>query len=197
MSVGAHDPSERALADPVRSRTPTAGRPDPDSTRCSGILATTSAAPQNPGTSRSATIYLKLAPAVPDAIEPRTAVVRQDPRLPRPTCRRPDGPASSSRFTPTCVLLLIGASLLVSQIEQLREHKRLLSALVPFGTWRTTLSTSVLWETALPVALGLLLSTAAGLALGTTMLLQMSLAPATVAGRRSRRSAASGRHSFW
>ncbi|MGW1728687.1 FtsX-like permease family protein [Streptomyces sp. NPDC002306] len=165
---------------------PAASRPDPTGTRNSGILATTSAAPQNLGASRSATLYLQLDPAVPDAIErARTAVARQDPTL---TPADLQATARSSQFQSihtglligaTCVLLLIGASLLVSQLEQLRERKKLLSALVAFGTRRTTIGMSVLWQTALPVTLGLLLSTAAGLALGT-MLLQMSLAPVTV-----------------
>ncbi len=65
-----------------------------------------------------------------------------------------------------CVLALIGASLLVSQLEQLRERRKLLSALVAFGTRRRTLSLSVLWQTAIPVGLGLLLASAVGLTLG-------------------------------
>nr|BFD82946.1 ABC transporter permease [Streptomyces sp. Xyl84] len=70
----------------------------------------------------------------------------------------------------TCVLALIGASLLVSQLEQLRERRKLLSALVAFGTRRRTLSLSVLWQTAVPITLGLLLSLAVGLTLGTVLL---------------------------
>ncbi|MFI2644568.1 ABC transporter permease [Streptomyces sp. NPDC018610] len=69
-----------------------------------------------------------------------------------------------------CVLALIGASLLVSQLEQLRERRKLLSALVAFGTRRRTLSLSVLWQTAIPVALGLLLAAAVGLTLGAVLL---------------------------
>lgn len=78
-----------------------------------------------------------------------------------------------------CVLLLIGASLLVSQLEQLRERKKLLSTLVAFGTRRSTLSLSVLWQTALPVGLGLSLACAVGLTLGA-VLLRMVGAPVTV-----------------
>ncbi|MDR3083324.1 MAG: ABC transporter permease, partial [Streptomyces sp.] len=78
-----------------------------------------------------------------------------------------------------CVLMLIGASLLVSQLEQLRERKKLLSALVAFGTRRRTLSLSVLWQTAVPITLGLLLATAVGLTLGT-VLLKMSMATVSV-----------------
>jgi predicted lysophospholipase L1 biosynthesis ABC-type transport system permease subunit len=69
-----------------------------------------------------------------------------------------------------CVLALIGASLLVSQLEQLRERKKLLSALVAFGTRRRTLSLSVLWQTAIPVTLGLLLASVVGLTLGAVLL---------------------------
>ncbi|MFB6555636.1 ABC transporter permease [Streptomyces sp. NPDC056405] len=78
-----------------------------------------------------------------------------------------------------CVLALIGASLLVSQLEQLRERKKLLSALVAFGTRRRTLSMSVLWQTAIPIALGLLLATVVGLTLGT-VLLKMTNTPVRV-----------------
>lgn len=69
-----------------------------------------------------------------------------------------------------CVLALIGASLLVSQLEQLRERRKLLSALVAFGTRRRTLSLSVLWQTAIPVALGLALALIVGLTLGGVLL---------------------------
>lgn len=68
------------------------------------------------------------------------------------------------------VLMLIGTSLLVSMLEQLRERKRLLSSLVAFGTRRATLSWSVLWQTAVPVALGLVLATGVGLGLGAVLL---------------------------
>ncbi len=74
------------------------------------------------------------------------------------------------------VLALIGASLLVSQLEQLRERRKLLSALVAFGTRRRTLSLSVLWQTALPVGLGLVLATTVGIALGS-VLLKMTRTP--------------------
>jgi hypothetical protein len=78
-----------------------------------------------------------------------------------------------------CVLALIGASLLVSQLEQLRDRKKLLSALVAFGTRRRTLSLSVLWQTAIPIALGLLLASVVGLTLGA-VLLRMASTPVRV-----------------
>ncbi|MGW1558248.1 ABC transporter permease [Streptomyces sp. NPDC002144] len=70
----------------------------------------------------------------------------------------------------TCVLMLIGASLLVSQLEQLRERRKLLSSLVAFGTRRRTLSLSVLWQTAVPIGLGLALASVVGLTLGAVLL---------------------------
>jgi hypothetical protein len=78
-----------------------------------------------------------------------------------------------------CVLALIGASLLVSQLEQLRERRKLLSSLVAFGTRRRTLSLSVLWQTAIPIALGLVLAAVVGLTLGT-VLLKMTDTPVSV-----------------
>ncbi|MFE7238260.1 ABC transporter permease [Streptomyces sp. NPDC057580] len=69
----------------------------------------------------------------------------------------------------TATLILIAASMLVSQLEQLRERKRLLSVLVAFGTRRVTLGWSVLWQTAVPVAVGLTAAVAGGLGLGATL----------------------------
>jgi hypothetical protein len=68
------------------------------------------------------------------------------------------------------VLLLIGASMVVSMLEQLRERKRQLSVLVAFGTRRATLGASVLWQTAVPVVLGIGLAIGFGLGLGWGLL---------------------------
>lgn len=76
-------------------------------------------------------------------------------------------------------LLLIGASLLLSALEQLRERRKLLAVLVAFGTRRSTLAQSVLYQTAIPVALGLALATIGGLGLGA-MLMSMLSRPVTV-----------------
>jgi predicted lysophospholipase L1 biosynthesis ABC-type transport system permease subunit len=67
-------------------------------------------------------------------------------------------------------LLLIGASLLVGMLEQLRERRRVLAALVAFGTRRGTLSASVLWQSAVPMLLGLALAIVAGIGLGAVLL---------------------------
>ncbi|WP_369266523.1 FtsX-like permease family protein [Streptomyces harbinensis] len=73
------------------------------------------------------------------------------------------------------VLALIGASMIVSQLEQLRERKRLLAALVAFGTKRSTLGVSVLWQTAVPVLLGLAVASLAGTVLGVVLMRMVGL----------------------
>ncbi|WP_433892115.1 FtsX-like permease family protein [Streptomyces sp. CA-111067] len=65
---------------------------------------------------------------------------------------------------------LIGAGLLVTMLEQLRDRRKLLAVLVAFGTRRSALAWSVLWQTAVPVLLGLLLACAGGLGLGAALL---------------------------
>ncbi|GAA2073422.1 ABC transporter permease [Streptomyces albiaxialis] len=68
------------------------------------------------------------------------------------------------------VLVLIGLSMIVSMLEQLRERRRQLAVLVAFGTRRTTLGASVLWQTAVPVVLGLALAVVFGSALGWVLM---------------------------
>lgn len=67
-------------------------------------------------------------------------------------------------------LLFIGAGLLVAAVEQLRDRRRLLALLVAFGTRRTTLAWSVLWQAVLPVALGTVVAAGLGTALGAVLL---------------------------
>ncbi|NUP37976.1 MAG: ABC transporter permease, partial [Streptomyces sp.] len=67
-------------------------------------------------------------------------------------------------------LVLIGASLLVGMLEQLRERRKQLAVLVAFGTRRSALAWSVLWQTAVPVVLGLVLAVAGGIGLGAALL---------------------------
>ncbi|MDW5597350.1 FtsX-like permease family protein [Conexibacter stalactiti] len=68
------------------------------------------------------------------------------------------------------VLTLIGASMLVGALEQLRERRRPLAVLAAFGTPRGALARALLWQTAIPVALGLALAVAAGAGLGAALL---------------------------
>ncbi|MET8942001.1 FtsX-like permease family protein [Streptomyces sp. NPDC004542] len=159
---------------------------DPTNGRRSGILMTTGAVPARAAGTLYAYVYLSLDESVPDVEE----YVRNTAAEISPTAQALVWSAGerSAQFTSirtgllvgaVCVLALIGASLLVSQLEQLRERKRLLSALVAFGTRRRTLSLSVLWQTAVPVALGLLLASTVGLALGA-VLLRMTATPVRV-----------------
>ncbi|KRD23048.1 ABC transporter permease [Streptomyces sp. B21-106] len=131
-------------------------------------------------------VYLRLDPSVPDSREyVRNVAARIDPLAQTFgwTAAQENGLYTSIRtglfIGSAFVLALIGASLLVSQLEQLRERRKLLSALVAFGTRRRTLSMSVLWQTALPVGLGLVLATTVGVTLGV-VLLKMTRTPVTM-----------------
>jgi ABC-type antimicrobial peptide transport system permease subunit len=156
----------------------TAGpREDPTGYRRGGLLITSGALPANAAAGLNQHVYVSLDPSVPDSREyVRNAAARLDPLADvyNLTVSEQTDQFRSVRtglfVGATCVLVLIGASLLVSQLEQLRERKKLLSSLVAFGTRRRTLSLSVLWQTAIPIALGLLLASVVGLTLGAVLL---------------------------
>ncbi|MBT2468249.1 ABC transporter permease [Streptomyces sp. ISL-66] len=161
---------------PADART-AASRVDPMGDLRTGVLATPSAAPQLAGNDPYGTVFVQLDPAVPDAIDlARNAVFRADPTASAGTlvATRRDSQYGSIRsglsVGAVLVLVLIGLSLLVAQLEQLRERRKLLSALVAFGTPRRTLALSVLWQTALPVTVAMALAGAVGLALGSVLL---------------------------
>ncbi|MFF3844905.1 ABC transporter permease [Streptomyces sp. NPDC002328] len=151
-----------------------------------GFLMTPSALPKAAEKLVHGEIYLSIDESVPDAFEyARNTAFRVDP-LSDPLnwyATRQDETFTSIRsglfVGAICVLALIGASLLVSQLEQLRERRKLLSSLVAFGTRRRTLSLSVLWQTAIPIGLGLLLAALVGITLGT-VLLKMTETPVSV-----------------
>ncbi len=162
------------------------GREDPTGYDRGGILVTRGALPRSAAGALQGEVYVRLDRSVPDVNER----VRNTAASIGPFAEAMTWAASeqSRRFTSirtglfvgaTCVLFLIGASLLVSQLEQLRERRKLLSALVAFGTRRRTLSMSVLWQTAIPIALGLALASVVGLTLGT-VLLKMTNTPVRV-----------------
>ncbi|MFE5189777.1 ABC transporter permease [Streptomyces sp. NPDC056628] len=142
------------------------------------LLVTPAALPQKAAPAVfSDGVYLRLDPSVPDSREyVRNVVARIDPLAHTYSwvATQEDVKYTSIRtglFVGSAfVLALIGASLLVSQLEQLRERRKLLSALVAFGTRRRTLTLSVLWQTALPVGLGLVLATSVGITLGSALL---------------------------
>lgn len=76
-------------------------------------------------------------------------------------------------------LLLIGASLLVTVLEQLRDRRRLLATLTAFGTRRRTIAWSIMWQTTIPVVLGVAVAVAAGIGLGAA-LQRMASAPLSI-----------------
>ncbi|MCX5154829.1 ABC transporter permease [Streptomyces sp. NBC_00291] len=152
-------------------------REDPNGTRRTGLMVTPSAAPKDLGFDQSAQIFLQLDESVPDGLErARTAAFKADPFATAMTLKSTTTVAGYSSirtglfFGATGVLVLIGASMLVSQLEQLRERKKLLSSLVAFGTRRSTLSLSVLWQTALPIGVGLALAIGVGVGLGSVLI---------------------------
>ncbi|MFG3659910.1 ABC transporter permease [Streptomyces sp. NPDC047706] len=142
-----------------------------------GLLVTPKAMPAAAAETFSGQVYLGLDEAVPDVYDlVRNTAAAIDP-LAEPMLwvssqrsERYDSVRTGLFVGAACVLALIGASLLVSQLEQLRERRKLLSALVAFGTRRRTLSLSVLWQTAIPIALGLALASLVGLTLGAVLL---------------------------
>ncbi|MFI1285059.1 FtsX-like permease family protein [Streptomyces sp. NPDC020858] len=158
-------------------------REDPAGERRTGLLVTPSAAPKDAATAGTAQIFVQVDESDGNGLErARNAAFKADPFTTASTMRVSTELAGYSSiriglfFGATAVLALIGASLLVSQLEQLRERRRLLSSLVAFGTKRSTLSLSVLWQTAVPIVLGLVLATAAGVGLGT-VLMRMAAQP--------------------
>lgn len=113
----------------------------------------------------------------PEALEHvRTTVFRSDPAVPVMPMRNTEisreftGVSRAVFAAATGVMLLIGIGMIVSTLEQLRERKRQLAMLVAFGTRRTTLGASVLWQSAVPVVLGLALASVFGLGLGWSLL---------------------------
>ncbi|MGW0845391.1 ABC transporter permease [Streptomyces sp. NPDC002787] len=151
-----------------------------------GLLATPGALPAKAEDGLSSFVYVRTDTQVPDALdEVRNAAVAIDPLI---RTWEWESTTRAEEFTDirtgllvgaSAVLVLIGASLLVSQLEQLRERRKLLSALVAFGTRRRTLGLSVLWQTAVPITLGLVLASAVGLTLGA-VLLKMTNMPVSV-----------------
>ncbi|WP_353944481.1 FtsX-like permease family protein [Streptomyces sp. HUAS MG91] len=149
----------------------------PDGNHYGGILATPSTVDVRDLANGMVSAQIRLDPNVPDAVEyVRNTAYRIDPTMSVSEYRTVEindeynairrGLFSAAALTMT----LIAASLLVSQIEQLRDRRRLLSILVAYGTRRATLAWSVLWQTAIPVVLGMAVAIGGGLALGTLML---------------------------
>ncbi|MGW4029907.1 ABC transporter permease [Streptomyces sp. NPDC004838] len=153
------------------------GARDPSGNERGGLLATPGALPEGARSALMGRVYVKVDSSVPEVHElVRNAAARSDvladPQVLVRTevATRFDAVRTALFVGATCVLLLIGASLLVSQLEQLRERRKLLSALIAFGTRRRTLCLSVLWQAVLPIGLGLALSVLVGLGMGAVLL---------------------------
>ncbi|KAB1161393.1 ABC transporter permease [Micromonospora sp. AMSO12t] len=161
-------------------------RDDPSGYRQGGVLVTPGAVDAARLGPLGAEAYLRLAPGQPDAVEHvRNAALGADPYASVLTLT---GERRATQFVnvqrglyvgAVVTLLLIGASMLVGVLEQLRERRRLLAMLVAVGTRRSTLSWSVLWQSAVPVVIGLALAVVFGLGLGAA-LLRMVQTPVTV-----------------
>ncbi|MFI2505716.1 ABC transporter permease [Streptomyces sp. NPDC018972] len=159
---------------------------DPTGTKRGGFLVTPAAVPADMAEAVTGQLYLSVDDSVPYADEYiRNTAAAVDPLAYLSTwvsferSDRYESIRTGLFVGAAAVLALIGASLLVSQLEQLRERRKLLSALVAFGTRRRTLSLSVLWQTAIPIGLGLLLASVVGMALGA-VLLRMTSTPVAV-----------------
>lgn len=162
------------------------GRDDPTGGRADGLLVTPGALTYRPPQEASATALVRLDPADPDAVERlRSEVARIDLTASVLTL---DATRESPQFAnvrrglligAVVTLLLIGMSMLVGVLEQLRERRRLLATLVAVGTPRGALGWSVLGQTGVPVLAGLALAAAIGVAMGAA-LLRMVGAPVLV-----------------
>ncbi|MDX2643676.1 ABC transporter permease [Streptomyces sp. PA03-1a] len=151
-------------------------RVSPDGNQEWGVLATPGALDVAALRTPAVRLMLRTDPGSPDAVEhARNTAARIDPTLSvfQLTATSEDRKFATIRrglfIGATATLALIGASLLVSMLEQLRERRRLLAVLVAFGTRRSVLGLSVLWQTALPVALGLVLAVVGGAGLGAAL----------------------------
>ncbi|MEV4431786.1 FtsX-like permease family protein [Streptomyces sp. NPDC049585] len=151
-----------------------------------GILATPSAV-RTDVRDAQARITVRLDPGAPDAVERvRNTVATIDPAALVIDTGTVSGVRDSDyvsllRLLPAgtaLTLALIAASLTLATVEQLGERRSALSVLAAFGAGRSVVVWSVVWQTAVPVVLGMLLAVAFGLGLGR---LVMTMTPLRVA----------------
>ncbi|WMX45279.1 FtsX-like permease family protein [Streptomyces roseicoloratus] len=181
-TVALRDPQTHRGGPPPTWRIPESARTvearlDPMGRIRFGVVATPGAIDAARLDAPEAEAMISVDPAVPDAAEHvRNTVAALDPLTRVRTLQdlERDAQFSSVRtgilIGATLTMLLVAVSLLVGTLEQLRERRRLLSSLVAFGTRRSTLVWSVLWQTAVPIVLGLALAVTGGLALGVVLL---------------------------
>lgn len=160
---------------PASTRT-VEGIPDPEGRKPEGLLITPGALSEKRLPSPGYQGWVRTE-GTPEALEQlRTTIFRADPSY---SVFEVEDQVVTAEFATlrravlaaaVGVLALIGASMIVSMLEQLRDRKRQLSVLVAFGTKRSTLGASVLWQTAVPVVLGIGLAVVFGLGLGWGLL---------------------------
>jgi hypothetical protein len=162
---------------PVNARR-AAGRLDPRGTERNGVFATPAAVGRALPRNASVEVFVRIDKSAPPATLDlvRNAAAASDPLTGVVMLQ---AQSRDHQFTgirralfagAVATLALIGASMLVTAAEQLRERRRLLAMLVAFGTKRSTLGWSVLWQAAVPIALGLVLAVAFGVGLGAVLL---------------------------
>ncbi|MBR7673593.1 ABC transporter permease [Streptomyces daliensis] len=180
-SKAAKDPRDRWTV-PGSAKEVTS-RKTADGQYTSGVMVTPSAMPVERLKEASYRAAVRTDLSDPEAMENvRTTVFQADPAYnifemkTRTTSGEFLGIQRGLTAASAAVLLLIGFSMIITTLEQLRERKRQLSVLVAFGTRRSTLGASVLWQTAVPVVLGLALATVFGLGLGWGLLRTMGQA---------------------
>ncbi|MET8546839.1 ABC transporter permease, partial [Kitasatospora sp. NPDC004799] len=140
------------------------------------LLLTPAAVPAEVLRGQPATVLVSLADGLADPREQlTTAVMAIDPqaRTEFPLDPSPDSTYLAVKRLLTAgsalTLLLVSLSLLVGQLERFREQRRVLGVLNAVGTRRRVLGLSVLWQTLVPMALGLALAAVGGLLTGAAL----------------------------
>ncbi|MFE4971294.1 FtsX-like permease family protein [Kitasatospora sp. NPDC056651] len=161
----------------VTATVPAVADADPNGRIGSGLLLLTPAAvPAEALCGQPATVLVSLADGLADPEEQLiTAVMAIDPQA---RAEFPLDPAPDSTYLAVkrlltagsaVTLLLVSLSLLVGQLERFREQRRVLGVLNAVGTRRRVLGLSVLWQTLVPMALGLVLAAVGGLLTGAVL----------------------------
>ncbi|WP_017571381.1 ABC transporter permease [Nocardiopsis halotolerans] len=150
-----------------------------------GLYLTPSALPVEELENIQATVLVTLDGKVPDAVEHvRNHIGVDEPGTDSRVLGSEIGGSvltvigDALRAGAVLTMLVIGASMVISTVEQLRERRRQLSVLIAFGTRRSTLAASVLWQTAIPMVLGLVIAVVGGFGLGL-LLLRLADLPVT------------------
>ncbi|MEV7602170.1 FtsX-like permease family protein [Kitasatospora sp. NPDC089797] len=173
---GAGEPASFPLPAPTAT-VPAVEGADPNGRIGDGLLLLTPAAvPADALRGQPATVLVSLADGLADPREQlTTAVMAIDPQartgFPLDRTLDPTYLAVKRLLTAgsTITLVLVSLSLLVGQLERFREQRRVLGVLSAVGTRRRVLGLSVLWQTLIPMAVGLALAAVAGLLMGALL----------------------------